>query len=125
MSILLRMVGLLLLGFLAMGSIAWGWGWWLAWAMNVGEEHGPTWRAVAIAGMALLNLVAAIGLYRLHDRLASRMDYRVGGRAPRDRLFCQRCGSPAPADQVVCAVCGGTRFGLARSAPAPPVKPAR
>jgi hypothetical protein len=44
MAVLLRMVGVLLIGFAAMGVLAWGWGWWLAWAMNVGSEYGPTWR---------------------------------------------------------------------------------
>ena len=117
MTILLRMAGLLLLGFLALGSIAWGWGWWLAWAMNVGEEHGPTWRGVAIGAMAILNVAAAFGLYKLQDRISSRMDYRLGRRAPPDRLFCQRCGAPSPPDQVACIICGGTRFGITKPEP--------
>jgi hypothetical protein len=112
MTILLRMVGVLVLGFFAMGLIAWGWGFWLAWAMYIGEEHGPTWRWVAVVAMATVNVAAAVLLYRLHDRLARNLDFRLGRRAPRDRLFCRRCGTPAPADQVLCAVCGGTQFGL-------------
>ena len=115
MTILLRMVGVLLLGFIAMGLVAWGWTAWLGWAMYVGEEHGPTWRGVAMAACAASTVIGAVLVYRLHDRLARRLDYRLGTRAPRDRLFCRRCGTPAPADQVLCSVCGGTQFGLARA----------
>ena len=116
MTILLRMLGVLLLGFTAMGIVGWGWTWWLAWAMYVGEVHGSVWRGVAIAAMASLNLAAAVLIYRLHDRLTRNLDYRLGGRAPQDRLFCCRCGAPAPADQNLCAICGGTQFGLSRPA---------
>ena len=119
MTMLLRMMGVLLLGFAAMALIAWGWTWWLAWAMEIGEEHGPSWRWAAVTAMATINLAAAVLLYRLHDRITSRLDYRLGRRAPRDRLFCRRCGAPAPADQVLCAICGGTQFGLSRPAPLP------
>ena len=119
MIMLLRMVGVLVLGFGAMGLIAWGWVGWLGWAMLIGEEHGPTWRWVAVSVMAAINLWAAILLYRLHDRITSRLDYRLGRNVPRDRLFCRRCGAPAPADQVLCAICGGTQFGLARPAAIP------
>ena len=121
MTILLRMVGVLVLGFAAMGLVAWGWSIWLAWAMYVGEVHGSTWQWIAVGTMGAVNVAIAAVIYRLHDRLTSRLDYRLGRRAPRDRLFCRRCGSPAPADQVLCAICGGTQFGLSRPAvPQPP-----
>ena len=119
MILLLRMMGVLLLGFSAMALIAWGWIGWLAWAMEIGEQHGPSWRWAAVVVMATLNLAAAVLLYRLHDHFTSRLDYRLGRRAPRDRLFCRRCGTPAPADQVLCAICGGTQFALTRPTPLP------
>lgn len=114
MTILLRMVGVLVLGFAAMGVIAWGWGFWLAWAMYIGEEHGPTWRWTTIGVMGILNLAAGVLLFRLHDRLTRTLDFRLGGRAPKDRVFCRRCSTPAPPDQVLCAVCGSTQFTMSR-----------
>lgn len=116
MVVLLRMVGVLLLGCAAMGALAWGWGWWLGWAINVGEEHGPTWQWVVVGTTAVFNVLVAAWLFRLQDRLARQMDYRMGRSAPRDRLFCQRYDTPASADQVLCAVCRGTRFVFSRSA---------
>jgi hypothetical protein len=131
MFMLLRMVGVMLIGFAAMAIVAWGWGWWLAWAMYVGEEYGPNWRIVALVSMAALNVAAGWGLFRLQDRLARKMDFRMGPRAPRDRLFCQRCGAAAEASAAACSVCGAARFGLrppaapaptAYTAPASPVR---
>jgi len=119
MLLLLRVVGIMLVGFAAMAIVAWGWGWWLAWAMNVGEEHGPVWRGVAIVAMALLNVGLAVLLFRWQARMSRWMDFGTGRRAPADRLYCQRCGESQPLSAMVCAVCGGTRLGVSRPAARP------
>jgi len=114
MIVLLRMIAVLLIGFTAMAVLAWGWVWWLPYAMQVGDQHGPIWRSVAFAGMGAVSIAIAWALYGANDRLTRLLDFRIHGRGVRDRLFCQRCGTPAPAGHVLCAVCGGTRFGLTR-----------
>ena len=108
----LRNLGLGFIGLMAMVVIYWGWGWWLAWAMNVGEEHGPEWRWVALAGGLVATVAAGWALFRLQDRASQPFDYRMGRRAPEDRLYCQRCGAEVPRSAPVCGTCGGTRFAL-------------
>lgn len=114
MIALLRNLGLGLIGLLAMVVIHWGWVWWLAWAMNVGEEHGPEWRGVAMAGGLAATIAVGWALFRLQDRMSRPFDYRMVQRAPEDRLYCQRCGAELARAAVVCGECGGTRIGLRR-----------
>ena len=113
----LRTLGLGFIGLMAMVIIYWGWGWWLAWAVNVGEEHGTEWRWVALGGGLVVTIVAGWALLRLQDRATQSFDYRTGPKAPEDRLYCQRCGAGVPRAAVVCEQCGGTRFGLQRRPP--------
>ena len=114
----LRTLGLALIGLLAMGVLYWGWIWWLAWAMNVGEEYGPEWRWVALAGGLVATVAAAWALFRLQDRVTRPFDYRSGPSAPADRLYCQRCGAEVPRSSPVCGHCGGTLLAMRRPKPA-------
>jgi hypothetical protein len=80
--------------------------------IQVMDEHGQVWGAATAAGALALCAVVALGLFKLHDRLSAR--YGPGGRAPSDRVYCQRCGEPAGLGDLVCRACGGNRFGVRR-----------
>ncbi|HET7767912.1 MAG TPA: hypothetical protein VFN74_03990 [Chloroflexota bacterium] len=108
----LRIVGVGLIGLLAMVVLYWGWAWWLAWAMQAGEEYGPEWRGVAMGAGLVVTIAAGWAIYRLQDRVARRFDYRMGGRAPEDRIYCQRCGAEVARSAPVCGACGGTWLGV-------------
>jgi ribosomal protein L37E len=80
----------------------------------VAAEHGQTWGALAFAALLLACALAALGLLTLHNRLSDA--FVMGGRAPRDVVYCHRCGHAASVDAHACGACGGTRLGIRRPA---------
>jgi hypothetical protein len=88
----------------------------------VGMVEGG-WRFAAL-GAAVAGCAGVMwGLYRVADRRTAPLE-GLRGRAPRDRLFCQRCGAEVAPGTVVCGVCGGTRLGLAAPADTAGQRPA-
>jgi hypothetical protein len=113
---LLRVLGTFLIGFAALAVLAWGWIVWLPLAARLGAGRDPRWQLGAFAVLLAADVAVAAGLWRVHDVLTRRLDYR--GPALAERRYCQRCGAALPATEPACRACGSTRLG-----PAPPPGP--
>ena len=91
---MLKVLGTFLLGFAALAVLGWGWIVWLPLAVRLGTGRDPLWQLGAFVGLLAVEVAVAAGLWRLHDALTRRLDFR--GPALPDRRYCQRCGAPQP-----------------------------
>ena len=84
------------------------------------EDYGSLGGVVALAALFLACVVAALGAFRLTDRL-TRQFGPLGRAVVPDHLYCQRCGQPVPLQAQFCPACGHTRLGLRRPASVTPI----